>query len=85
MEIKSTKESYSNRLKKERKKVALCIIFVENENSDLDSNVSLTTPYITKLYKKTFKEAKNIQRLIKNPARHLKMEFFVKIFTGRGR
>ena len=75
MEIKSTKESYSNRLKKERKKVALCIIFVENENTDLDSNVSLTTPYITKLYKKTFKEAKNIQRLIKNPDRHLRWSF----------
>ena len=68
LEIKSTKESHSNRLDKERKKVALCIIFVENENFDQDNNVSLT-----KLYKKTFKEAKNIQRHFKNPTRHLRL------------
>ena len=68
LEIKSTKESHSNRLDKERKKVALCIIFVENENFDQDNNVS-----VSKLYKKTFKEAKNIQRHFKNPARHLRL------------
>ena len=63
MEIKSTKESHSNRLNKERKKVALCIIFVDNENFDLDNNVSLTTPYITTLYKKHSKKQRTSRDL----------------------